>query len=98
MNKARKKVIDDIKTKRGRFNNQPDLPWYWKLRNYSEMTWYWINSFNFPVALLIWLITGDYWKALGFFAMCQLYNNAQNLRGLYIHAEHLIEWTIKKTV
>lgn len=97
MTKAREKVLDDIKTKRG-YNNAHDVRWYWRVRGYSELLQYWVNAFQFPVALLLWFITGNYWMALGFIAVSQIYNISQNLRGLFLHIEQLIEWYIDKTI
>lgn len=96
MTKARKRVFEEIKTGKGL--KTIDERWYWKLRNYSELTFYWINAFSPVVALLIGVITQDYWKGLGFLFVCMIYNLGQNIRGLVIHLEHLIEWTINKSV
>lgn len=97
MNKARKKVLKDIKTGEG-LSYHSNTEWYWKLRSFFELFQYWTMIFGFPISILIWIVTGDYWKGLAFLFICQIYNISQNLRGLFIHVEHLIEWTIKETV
>ena len=99
MTNAHKKVKEDVKRQKNEIGNMSkDQRIIWRLRGYSELTMYWINAFNFPVALLIWLITGDYWKGLGYLAVSFIYSFAQNLRGLVLHLENFVEWTMNKTI
>jgi|SRR3990167_1215967 len=97
MNKARERVKREFEAEEG-LSTHSDPRWYWRLRTRMEIVQYWVMVVGFPLAILLWIVTGDFWKALAFYAVCQIYNMSQNMRGLMLHAEHLIEWTIKKSV
>ena len=97
MNKAQRKAKEDMETKRGYFNHH-DPRWYWRVRGYSELIHYWSNAFQFPISILIWWFTDDFWKGLAYLAVSQVYNISQNLRGLFLHIEQWIEFNIKKTI
>ena len=72
-------------------------PW-WRLRAKVSRLHYWVMVFAFPIALLLWYVTGDFWKALAFLVYAEMFNFGGNFRGLTLHIENLIEWVIGKTI
>lgn len=99
MNQARRKVIEDVVNRKDEATYRTkDKRWAWKIRGYMNKAEYWVVAYCFPIALLIWLLTGDFYKALGFWFVTQIYCLSANIRGLTLHAEGLIEWIIKKTI
>lgn len=99
MTKARKKVKQDfIDQKDETLRMRKDKRMMWKILGYINVFHYWIIGFHLPISLLIFLITQDYWKALAFLVYAQVYSIAGNLRGLGLHVENLVEWTIDKKV
>jgi len=93
LTKARKKVKQDTKDiKNGEWNRMFVHGGLWWLRGFVSLIEYWFFAFSFPISIIILLITGDFWKALGFFFVVQVRNTAGNLRGLDLHLEGLIEW------
>lgn len=71
---------------------------WWALRSVSVKIHYWLMAFCFPVAILLWGVTGDFWKGLLFLVYAEMYHLGANFRGFTLHLENLIEWVMKKTV
>lgn len=96
---ARKKVLADMvgeldETKRMQRNKSL----IWKVRGVASRIEYWLIAYSFWVALLLWFLTGDFWKGMAFYAVSQLYALSANFRGASLHVENLVEWIIKKTI
>ena len=71
-----------------------DVRWEWRIRGYLSKVHYWIIAYNFPIGILIWFVTDDFWKGLAFLAYTQIYCVSANLRGLGLHIENLVEWNM----
>ena len=100
MSKARRKVRQDVQDvtngETGRMKRNKD--WKWKLRGYVTQVEYWAVAYSFPIAILISIITENFWKGLSFWIASILWSISGNLRGLMLHMEHFIEWTMDKNV
>ena len=99
INKARKKVLQDLveeKDEAGRMKKH--TKWYWRLRGWSVQFEYWVIAFALPVSIILWMVTGDFWKGLSFWAVVQVYCLSANFRGMSLHIENLVEWIIGETV
>ena len=97
MNKARKKILKDLVEQRDdtkRMRKHKRL--IWKLRGWFSWVEYWIVAFGFPISLLIWIFTQDFWKAIVFYGITLIYHFSGSLRGLTLHLENYIEWAIEK--
>ncbi len=97
--KARKKVLEDLRDEKDeprRMRRHEKI--IWKIRGTVGILEYWLIAFALPIAILIWLISGDFWKGLGFWFVTQVYVVSGNLRGLTLHVENIIEWMLKKTI
>lgn len=99
MNKARNKVLKDIEDQKNESKRMyRNKKFIWKLRGLVINIEYWIVSLALLSSLVVWFVTGDYWKALAFYVACLLYSVGANIRGLSLHLENAIEWQIKKTL
>lgn len=99
MNKAQRKVLKDLEEQKDESKRmREDERLIWKIRGYITRTEYWIIAFDFPISILIALITQDYWKGIVFYAVTLIYHVSANIRGLTLHVENYIEWKIKKTI
>jgi hypothetical protein len=99
MNKARKKVLEDIKEQKDeskRMVKDPRLEW--RIRGFIVKCEYWAVAYNFPIAILIGIITQDFWKGIAFWFATQLYIFSGNFRGMSLHIENLVEWITKKII
>lgn len=98
INKARKKVLQDLVEEKDESSRmKKHVKWYWRLRGWSVMFEYWVIAFALPVAIGLWLITGDFWKGLGFWSVVQVYCLSANFRGMSLHIENLVEWIVGET-
>ena len=70
----------------------------WRIRGWVSLVHYWMIAYSFPISLIIFLSSEDFWKGLGFLIYAQVYAIAGNLRGLGLHIENLVEWNMKKRV
>lgn len=99
MTKAQQKVLEDIKNQKDESSRmKEDKRIEWKIRGYITTIHYWVIAYNLPIALILWFVTDDFWKALGFLLYTQVYIFSANCRGLGLHVENYIEWVIKKTI
>ena len=90
------KDLLDEKDETGRMKRNVSI--IWKIRGYINLIEYWIISFGFPIGILLWIITGDFWKAIGWYLIVTLYSLSANFRGMSLHIENLVEWIIRRNV
>lgn len=100
MTEAKKGVKKDFERQKNEYKYmKKDERLIWKIRGYIVNLEYWIvGAFSFPTAILIWIVTGDFWKGLAFYSICIFYHLSGNFRGLSLHLENILEWVFNKRV
>ena len=99
LTKARERVVHDLlRQTREAKSMSKDVRLEWKIRGYVHMAEYWIIAYNFPIAILLYFLTGSYWFALAFWIGVQLYTLSANFRGMSLHIENFVEYFINKTI
>ena len=93
------RILKDLLDQRNeskRMVQNPNL--IWKVRGFLGTVEYWCIAFSFWISILLWIVTGDYWKGITFYFVSQIYTVAGNLRGMGLHVENLIEWLMRKRI
>lgn len=96
---AREQVLQDLLDQRDesdRMRRKSSL--IWRVRSYVSKVEYWVVVFAFPIAILLWVFTGDFWKGFSVWALSVFWSMSGNFRGMSLHVENLIEWIIRKRV